>query len=436
MRPTSIHSLLRILVPLLLFESSSGLLALQVPGSEGPPVQSSVVVRVKDLGAVGDGVADDTAAFQAAIDKVAAAGGEILVTPGNYKINKTLHWTNPKNAKAPGIWLVGAGYTNTHLLSYVRSGPLFEIRGVPAKGSVNTTFFWGGGIEGIDFVGTNAGTSDHDALDILGWYWGHIRNCRFTGFSRNGITSRVDLTINANPDYTSSSMFIEGTLFERLGGRGYDGAFIGNPAWKWDHCLFNLCAQGAARILSARHTFDSCSFAGSGYESEGKVVPGDHPHLEIGQLRGSISQITIQNCEFDFAKSAHLFINSLEGGDIHDNRFIFRSWGSQDVTPQAAIVLAPAGADAAVQGLNFNRNVFRVDGRTGGVALYIWQNTSNVQNITVQGSIVSDQSAGRIQITRYKGYDKNGINTRRNYVISDDNQGWISKGKWPSPMAP
>jgi hypothetical protein len=50
------------------------------------------VVSVKDFGAVGDGVADDTAAIQAAIDAVSAAGGGLVHIPnyGKYLIDSTL----------------------------------------------------------------------------------------------------------------------------------------------------------------------------------------------------------------------------------------------------------------------------------------------------------------------------------------------------------
>lgn len=406
------------------------------PGQKEPTFQSGIVVKVKDLGAVGDGAHDDTDAFQKAIDQLQSTGGEILIDPGSYKISKTLNWINPKNTRASGIWFIGAGYPSTRILSFVQDGPLLKIRGVPLKGPINTTFFWGGGIEGIDFVGSSGAKENHDALDVIGWYYGRIRNCRFSSFSRNGITGRVDLEINSNPDFTSSELRVEDSTFERLGGRGYYGALIGNPAWIWSRCIFDFCAQGAALILSAGHTFDTCSFGGSGYLSEDIVSPGDHAHLEIGQLKGSIARINIGSCEFDFAKTAHIFINSLAIGYFHDNRFIYRKWSTESVVPKMSVVFAQAGAAAAAQQLSFERNIFRVDGTGGDVTLYIWANVANVQNISISGSVISDESRGKVQIKRYVGYDRENMNTRQNYSISDDAGGWISKGKWPAPGDP
>src|ERR1700674_1760909 len=45
---------------------------------------ASLTVDARDFGARGDGVAKDTAALQAAVDKVAAAGGTVVLSAGNY----------------------------------------------------------------------------------------------------------------------------------------------------------------------------------------------------------------------------------------------------------------------------------------------------------------------------------------------------------------
>lgn len=48
---------------------------------------STVVINVRDKGAKGDGVHDDTSAIQAAIDALPASGGTVMVPPGNYLID-------------------------------------------------------------------------------------------------------------------------------------------------------------------------------------------------------------------------------------------------------------------------------------------------------------------------------------------------------------
>ena len=72
---------------------------------EGAPV------NVKDYGAVGDGVADDTVAIQAAID-ASPAGSKIILPVGNYKLTATI------NLNKPALQLVGSGssYSGVNLI--------------------------------------------------------------------------------------------------------------------------------------------------------------------------------------------------------------------------------------------------------------------------------------------------------------------------------
>jgi len=68
------------------------------------------IVSVKDFGAVGDGVTDDTVAIQAAINAISSAGGGTVVFPsGGYKITSSL--TIPSY-----VTLSGHGKGNTKLL--------------------------------------------------------------------------------------------------------------------------------------------------------------------------------------------------------------------------------------------------------------------------------------------------------------------------------
>lgn len=94
-------------------------------------------INVRDFGAIGDGVADDTAAFQKAI---AAAEGAIEIPPGRYVITDILEITRP------GIVLRGAGPGETVLVCPV---PLQEIRPnwtQTSGGRKTSAYSWSGGM--------------------------------------------------------------------------------------------------------------------------------------------------------------------------------------------------------------------------------------------------------------------------------------------------
>lgn len=76
-------------------------------------------ISVADFGAVGDGVADDTTAIQAAI--VAAGSGKVRLPPGNFVLSATL------DMGTAGCTLVGAGRNATSLLATHRDGAVIEV---------------------------------------------------------------------------------------------------------------------------------------------------------------------------------------------------------------------------------------------------------------------------------------------------------------------
>lgn len=64
-----------------------------------------VWISVKDFGAVGNGIADDTSAIQAAMNRVKARGGGVVYfPPGTYKVSSALTLSS-----ADGVSLVGSG---------------------------------------------------------------------------------------------------------------------------------------------------------------------------------------------------------------------------------------------------------------------------------------------------------------------------------------
>jgi hypothetical protein len=138
--------------------SSSGVDAQQV--SYIPPFTNSVatnvefklaqIVSVKDFGAVGDGVTDDSAAFQAAITYVASVGGGVVYAPmDTYKIDNTVIFCSNVEIDLQNSLIIG-----------------------PGVGSVTDLFQSGFFLSGV--VNTNIGTP----LNTRAVFKGQIRNAR------------------------------------------------------------------------------------------------------------------------------------------------------------------------------------------------------------------------------------------------------------------
>ena len=71
------------------------------------------VVNVKDFGAVGDGVTDDTTGIQAAINAANSKGGALIEIPaGTYKLSSALTITQPNFIKGAGIGITILVQTN------------------------------------------------------------------------------------------------------------------------------------------------------------------------------------------------------------------------------------------------------------------------------------------------------------------------------------
>jgi hypothetical protein len=84
-------------------------------------------VSVRDFGAVGDGVANDTAAIQAAIDAISAAGGgNILIPAGTYMVSTIV----PKDY----VSLYGEGKDVTYLKQIVGTNATMIVSGADLRG--------------------------------------------------------------------------------------------------------------------------------------------------------------------------------------------------------------------------------------------------------------------------------------------------------------
>jgi hypothetical protein len=149
-------------------------------------------VSVKDFGAVGDGVADDTAAIQAAINAMFTAGGGTLYFPaGNYRHTVQLVFKN-------NISYIGASYKSTQL-TYTGISDQVVIQN-PVNGSTVANIH----IEGLYFKGLSIVAGKGNLFDT-GSSLFTIDRCFFESSAVGLILDQTELFRSSNNYYAGAA---------------------------------------------------------------------------------------------------------------------------------------------------------------------------------------------------------------------------------------
>jgi hypothetical protein len=203
------------------------------------------VVSVKDFGAVGDGVADDTAAIQAAM---AAANGKGLYFPAGSYLTTSTTFSSLSN-----MLIFGDGFPSVITVGSAIDAWLFD----NTCSNIN--------IDGLTFVGASVATEGKAALRIRAPR-SSVKNCYIRNFN-NGVLIQ---------DENASDCLIIGNIFKDLigatSGNGYAAYTIAqrtvisdnhfNTVGRHDVYLSGSIPQGAQYCVVEGNTSVSC-----GYES-------------------------------------------------------------------------------------------------------------------------------------------------------------------------
>jgi len=219
-------------------------------------------VNVKDFGAVGDGIADDSNAIQAAIDYVMAEGygGEIWFPQGQYRVTKTIEligdYTAPKQPR--GIRLVGAMGTqnmnpsSADVADTARNAYIFG-DGIAADKPV--FYCWGGNNNSFEHLCIFGAKNSESATTAFACVWVDFNHenyrfydCKF-GLASIGI--RVCSSYNYSTQaWTPAISAYDGTTFlpnTLTGGFASDNHYYENCTFK--NSLAGLAIESAQALL-------------------------------------------------------------------------------------------------------------------------------------------------------------------------------------------
>lgn len=237
------------------------------------------VINVRDFGATGDGVTDDTAAFQLALDTVKEAGlGEIIIPPPvqSYIISDTLYYASETpiriRASAPcsgfavytnrQATLTFVGPHNKHCLHFETSGATVNnpLRGLELDSILVRRL-------SSDFAAKGSGGAGFCLKGVVGF---KLLNCAAVGFDN-------DLYMDDNPASAGSNAI---RCFA-----GYILGFIGMQAGS-----YRVLHKGAGEIV---YDQPRLSIQGrAGYIADLAIMLGtngagpDHNHIKGGVLIG------------------------------------------------------------------------------------------------------------------------------------------------------
>ena len=183
-------------------------------------------VNVKALGAVGDGVADDTAAIQKALDGVTHAS-TVYLPAGTYRLTDTLRLKGLPGSGTLGFLLVGNGRDTRLMWDGPEGGIMFLDDGVPYSRYVGMIFDG----KGRAAVGFNHNNSERFETEVRHQNMGFL-NCTDTG-----------LLVDPGRVQATAETLVENCLFENCT-RGCALLRFNEYDWTFDGCEFRGCEIG------------------------------------------------------------------------------------------------------------------------------------------------------------------------------------------------
>lgn len=237
--------------------------------------RASDSLSVKDFGAVGDGVTDDTAAFNALLATLRGATAKrlsVIIPPGQYLVTSSINATSIRPTRPVMITAAGA-----EIIASCAGKAVLD-----CANSTNVT------INGLTITASNAAVKPRIGIQIGRTATGTVAsqmqflNCKVQGwFTLTGLYSYASENLSVHRCWINAI----GKPAVILDGRNYYG--IASDYATVDPALANL------RRSNNRHTFTEC-LLGLGAITGVQPQPGSHAMLMLA----TPDEVTLRNCYY------------------------------------------------------------------------------------------------------------------------------------------
>lgn len=336
-------------------------------------------VSVKDFGAVGDGVTDDTAAIQKAFDAAKlAGGGDIYLPKGTYAVSSAINITGCSN-----IIFYGAGNDASIIKSTSTTADVFYDSGTSwwrtfREFSISSSVTKTAG-SSFNLAGERRGLFDRvritghfNGFKLLGFEQTELRSCSVTKPSGAGsaIQCGVSGSAGQGANLLINSCFLRGqddvTQTDTLGLYGiliYDvdavfamntdvGSFLTNdvaiiPAARsanhfFTQCFFDATKNSDCLQIGGAGTKQQMTFAGCWFASAGKLTSGNIEACGVRAYNaGAYQDIIFTGCRF-YNSSGTGALMEMPGCDFNFTGCNFLFNGASAVTNRYGAWFAPA----------------------------------------------------------------------------------------------
>lgn len=334
-----------------------------------------ICINVKDKGALGDGVADDTTAIQTAIDN-SSAGSVIFFPAGTYLISSMIRF------RADGRAYVGGGQStgSAAVIKQKNSANITDADGISGL-FVDNVWYNNGSfvdtpvrIENIKFDGNKANNLTSNACGIVMLnFWSTVRDCYVINAPSHGIRL-TDVTRNGGVISNSAAENrVSNNRIENVGGSGISQTSQNGDANLDGFCEANLIVtvgssgidmdRAAGWLIRGNHIYGTIPLSGIKANNSFATTITNNYIEQFGDTNASGGFYNGINCtvlDGWGAKVTHNLVSCLQAGASSTYQYVSMSAGNGQTTATGVLsgnmMIPPASPLGSAIGIVLDTN--------------------------------------------------------------------------------